>query len=285
MIAMYTNRRSGKISVHRPTYSNVTLALTLGTITALTFVGFFFLDTKDVDFFKALGKTFIDLKTMFVDPIINIFTKKATYHFTILEAMYQVLITLALAFLTTLIGAVIAFFMSLLAARNIGNARISNIIKGFVALVRAIPTVLWVLIFAIGAGLGSVAAVIGMTFHSLAYLVKAYSESFEEIDSGVIEALKAGGASWWQIVFQAILPSSVSYLLSWTFIRFEINFTTAVAMGAAAGAGGIGFDLFMASSFYFNLKEVGVITYLILAVAILLEILATRIKATQRIII
>lgn len=30
-------------------------------------------------------------------------------------------------------------------------------------------------------------------------------------------------------------------------MRFEINFTNAVAMGAAAGAGGIGYDLFMAS--------------------------------------
>ena len=146
------------------------------------------------------------------------------------------------------------------------------------ALIRAIPTVLWVLIFAIGAGLGSVAAIVGMTFHSIAYLVKAYSESFEEIDTGVIEALKASGASWIQIVFQAVIPSSASYLLSWTFVRFEINFTTAVAMGAAAAAGGIGFDLYQASNFYFNIKEVGFITYMILFVAIVLEFIATRLK-------
>lgn len=138
------------------------------------------------------------------------------------------------------------------------------------------------MIFAVAAGLGSVAAVIGMSFHSIGYLVKAYSESFEEMDDGVIEALKASGATWWQIVFQAVLPSSMTYLLSWTFLRFEINFTVAVAMGAAAGAGGIGYDMFMASVFYYDLREVGIITYFMLLFAILLEVFATRLKRKLR---
>ena len=117
-----------------------------------------------------------------------------------------------------------------------------------------------------------------MTFHTIGYLIKAYSEAFEEIDEGTIEALKASGASWWQIVFQAVLPSSITYIMAWTFMRFEINFTNGVAMGAAAGAGGIGFELFMASSFYFNIREVGFITIGILICAILLETFSTRVK-------
>jgi phosphonate transport system permease protein len=120
--------------------------------------------------------------------------------------------------------------------------------------------------------------VIGMTFHSIGYLIKAYSESFEELDRGVIEALQASGANWWQIVFQAVIPSSITYMISWTFLRFEINFAVAVAMGAAAGAGGIGFDMFMASSFYLDMSEIGAITYFILAVAIILEVFASKIK-------
>ncbi|MCP1493688.1 phosphonate transport system permease protein [Peribacillus frigoritolerans] len=69
-----------------------------------------------------------------------------------------------------------------------------------------------------------------------------------------------------------------TYIISWTFMRFEINFAVAVAMGAAAGAGGIGFDMFMASGFYFDLSEIGAITYFILIIAICLEIFATQIK-------
>ena len=147
-------------------------------------------------------------------------------------------------------------------------------------IVRAVPTVLWVLIFAIAAGLGAVAAVIGMMFHSIAYLVKAYSEAFEEVDEGKIEALRASGASYGHILFQVIVPQTKSYLISWTFLRFEINFGVAVAMGAAAGAGGIGYELFMASGFYYDMQEVGAITLIILVVAIILELLANRLKVS-----
>ncbi|MBS3971021.1 MAG: ABC transporter permease subunit, partial [Clostridia bacterium] len=95
---------------------------------------------------------------------------------------------------------------------------------------------------------------------------------------GVIEALKASGANWWQIVFQAVIPSSITYMLSWTFMRFEINFAVAVAMGAVAGAGGLGFELFMASGHYFDLREVGMITYFILITAFVLEAISTKLK-------
>jgi phosphonate transport system permease protein len=102
------------------------------------------------------------------------------------------------------------------------------------------------------------------------------------MDAGTIEALKASGARYWQIIFQAVLPSSISYMTAWTFLRFEINFTNAIAIGAAAGAGGIGFDLFMAGNYYVDLRELGFITYIIVATVIILEIFATKIKAKVR---
>lgn len=251
------------------------IRMTLTVLVVLTIYGFATFDYKDLNFANAVYSTMQTARTMFLGPALN--------HIQFGEALYQVMITLGLAFLTTLFGAVIALFLGLLAARNLSSNTVSAVIKGGVAFIRAVPTVLWVLIFAVAAGLGSVAAVIGMTFHSISYLVKAYSESFEELDKGVIEALKASGANWWQIVFQAVIPSSITYLLSWTFMRFEINFAVAVAMGAAAGAGGIGYDMFMASAFYYDVREIGMITYFILALAILLELLATRIKKKLRV--
>ncbi|MTI65823.1 MAG: ABC transporter permease subunit [Firmicutes bacterium] len=260
----------GKIKTKAFNLSNIIINITIISLILLTVYGFISFDYKDLNLFNAIYETFTNIKTMFLSPSIS--------HFTLTDALYQVLITIGLAFLTTLFGSIIAIILGLFAAKNLSSERVSNSIKGFVAFVRAVPTVLWVLIFAVAAGLGSVAAVIGMTFHTIGYLIKAYSESFEEIDEGVIEALKASGANWWQIIFQAVLPSSLTYILSWTFMRFEINFTNAVAMGAAAGAGGIGFELFMASGFYFNVHEVGFITYLILAFAMILEISSTRLK-------
>jgi phosphonate transport system permease protein len=252
------------------TKSTVVIRSTIIILSLLTVYAFFSFDYKEINLKEAVFATFANLKAMFVEPHLE--------HFTFTHALYQVFVTLGLAFLTTLFGAIIAVFLGLLAAENLTNKRVSILIKGIGAFIRAVPTVLWVLIFAVAAGLGSVAAVIGMTFHSVSYLVKAYSESFEELDHGVIEALQASGANWWQIIFQAVIPSSLTYMISWTFLRFEINFAVAIAMGAAAGAGGIGFDMFMASNFYLDIREIGAITYFILAIAILLEMVAIRVK-------
>ncbi|WP_289142864.1 ABC transporter permease [uncultured Brevibacillus sp.] len=258
------------IKVKTITKETIVIQLTMIILAISTLYGFFTFDYKDIVFIESVVSALQSVKIMLFEPHLQ--------HFTFGEAIFQVMVTLGLAFLTTLFGAVIALFLGLLAARNLSTRFVSNLIKGCVAFIRAVPTVLWVLIFSVAAGLGSVAAVIGMTFHSVGYLIKAFSEAFEELDKGVIEALRASGANWWQIVFQAVLPSCVTYLISWTFLRFEINFAVAVGMGAAAGAGGIGYDMFMASGFYFDLREVGLITYFILAFAIVLEILAGRIK-------
>jgi phosphonate transport system permease protein len=270
-IGMVLRRKSGKIVIRRMTGAKAALNLTLAVLAAVTLIGFVTIDTKGVNILEAGVNT--------VEAMVKMFTGPAANHFTLPEALKALLTTLALAFLTTLIGATAAIVLGLLAARNLTNQKVSNIIKGIISFIRAVDTVLWVLIFAIGAGLGAVAAVIGMSFHTVGYLVKAYSEAFEEIDQGVIDALKAGGATWLQIIFQTIIPSSITYLLSWTFFRFEINFAVAVAMGAAAGAGGIGYQLFMAAGYYFDIREIGLITYLLLGVALIMEFIATRLKS------
>jgi phosphonate transport system permease protein len=244
--------------------------VTLVVLAALTAYGVVTMDLAGVNVPRAVSDTLRNFATMFFQP--------HTHRLTVGDAFVEIVMTIGLAVLTTVFGAVVALFLGLLGARNLASPAVTNLVKGIVAFIRAVPTILWVLIFAVAAGLGSTAAVIGLSFHSVGYLTKAYAESFEDLDRSAIDALKATGANWWQIVFQAVIPSSATFLLSWTFLRFEINFANAVAMGAAAGAAGIGFDLFMAGSFYFDLREVGLVTYFILATAVILEVLATQIK-------
>ncbi len=263
-------KKNGRISIKAGSKSERVIRWTLVLFVVLTIAAFMFFDYTGLELWSAIIETGQNLKVMFFQPALN--------HFTWAEALYQVGVTLGLAVLATVIGSVIAFFLALMAATNLTKEWITKIVRVIVAFIRAVPTVLWVLIFAIAAGLGSEAAVLGMLFHSIAYLVKAFSEAFEEVDKGILEALKATGSSWWHVVTHGILPSTFTYLLSWTFLRFEINFSVAVAMGAAAGAGGIGFELFMASGFYFDLREVGFITYAILLIAIILEVVSTRLK-------
>ena len=263
--------RGGKIKTAAKCKSDIIIKLTVFVLLGLTVYGFATFDYKNINLAEAVTGTYINIKVLFGQP-------QLTYN-SFAGAMKALLVTFSLGALSTIIGAVIAFFGALLCARNLANPITASIIKSFVAFIRAVPTILWVLIFTVAAGLGSVAAVVGLTFHSAGYLIKAYAESIEEMDDGTLEALRAGGASFWQIVFQAVLPSSISYMTAWTFLRFEINFTNAIAMGAAAGAGGIGYDLFMAGTFYFDLRELGFITYIVVGAVILLEMIATRVKA------
>ncbi|NLL91131.1 MAG: ABC transporter permease subunit [Ruminococcaceae bacterium] len=266
--------RRGTIKTSTKSKSDFAIKMTLFVLLFLTVYGFATFDYKNVDIAKAVTGTWNNAKVLFGQP-------RLTYG-TWREMLKELFVTFSLGALSTIFGAIIAFFGALLCAKNIANPIVANITKGFVAFIRAVPTILWVLIFTISAGLGSVAAVIGLTFHSAGYLIKAYAESIEEVDAGTIEALKASGASFWQIVFQALLPSSISRMTAWTFLRFEINFTNALAVGAAAGVGGIGFDLYMAGNHYFDLRELGFITYIVVAAVILLEVLATKIKSTVK---
>ena len=261
---------AGKIKIKAWNKSQVVMMGTFVMLLLLTVYGFLTFDYKGISIVEATTSTLHNVKLMFLQPVLS--------HFSLGEAMYQLSLTMGLAFLSTVLGALLSVVIALFAAKNLAPKAVSNAIIVVVAFIRAVPTVLWVLIFAIAAGLGSEAAIIGMVFHTIAFLVKAYAESFEELDEGILEALRASGASWWHIVTHAVIPSTATSLLSWTFLRFETNFTVAVAMGAAAGAGGIGFELFMASGFYFDLREVGFITYAILLVAIGLELLSTQLK-------
>lgn len=262
------NPKTKRISMM--TRPRLILRTVLGGLTLLTLYSLLTLNTANLKLSEAFKSLGTNLHSMFLQPSVD-------------QDSWNLLLTaltrsVSLAMLTTLLGALFAFFIAVGAARNLSPTWLANTIKAVMAFIRSIPTILWVLIYSVTMGLGANAAVVGLTFHSIAYLVKAYSESIEETSSDTIEALKASGVGFWPIVFQAILPSIIPALLSWTFIRFEINFANAVAVGAAAGADDIGYYLFMSGSFYSNFHEVGLIVYLLLGVAVILELVSMRLR-------
>ncbi|WP_235995395.1 PhnE/PtxC family ABC transporter permease [Secundilactobacillus yichangensis] len=249
----------------------VTILLTLIVLAYITLMT---LPTMIPNHFKlgaALASFVENINIMFLQPHLANTTFAA-----LLGALGQ---SILLAFLTTLIGSTVAFFFALASTRRLAPNYLVLGIQSFMAVIRAIPTVLWVLIYSVVFGLGANAAVVGITFHSIAYLTKVYADSMDELAPEIIETMRAMGLKKSAIVRQAIIPYLIPSYLSWTFIRFEINFADAIAVGAAAGAGGIGYQLFMSSSFYFNFHEVGVMVYMILAFALILEIISYRLRS------
>ena len=266
----------GRIRLTSARNRSVSVQLTLAVLVVLTIIAFVRMDYGSVDLAAAAAQALSDFGAMMLQPALD--PPLGAGHFSWATVFESALVTIAVTAICTVLSAIVSFFLALAASENLSNPIVSNIVKGAVAVIRSIPTILWVLVFTVAIGLGSEAAVLGISLHSVAYLVKSYSESFEEIDGGVIEALRASGAGFWQIVFQAICPATITKLLSWTFIRLEINFTNAVAVGAFAGAGGIGFQLFQAGSRYYNLHEVGVIVYVCLIAAFVLEFVSVRLR-------
>lgn len=251
----------------------VTILLTLAVLGYITLMTLPTMIPSHFKLTEALMSFAENIKIMFLQPRLA-----NTTFISLLGALGQ---SILLAFLTTLIGSVLAFFFALASTRRLAPMSLVLGIQSFMAVIRAIPTVLWVLIYSVVFGLGANAAVVGITFHSVAYLTKVYADSMDELSPEIIETMQAMGLKKSAIIRQAIIPNLIPSYLSWTFIRFEINFADAIAVGAAAGAGGIGYQLFMSSSFYFNFHEVGVMVYMILAFALVLEIISYRLRAVK----
>lgn len=264
--------RYGRIKIKKITKQKIYLRGIMISLLIISLYTLVTLKSSDIDLIKGIDD--------FKRNIVNMFFRaRLSDRYTYLEVLNSLFITLSMAVITTLFGSVLALIISFFASRNLSSENLTKIIKISMSFVRAVPTILWVMIFSIVANIGVEAAVIGMVFHSVAYLVKAYSESIEEVEKGTIEAIKSTGATWWQVIFQAILPSSMVSILSWTFVRFEINFTNAVVVGAAVGSGGIGYELFMAGNMYYDIREIGFFTYLILIVAVTLEMLSYKLRS------
>lgn len=186
--------------------------------------------------------------------------------------------TFSLGFLTTVMGMVSGLFLALLAAKNLSKGFVPEMIRSIAALMRAIPTIIWVLIFVAGYGLSATTAVVGMYFHTLAFFIKSFAESFEEVDEATIEALKATGAGWFQIVFGAVLPSCATRIISWLAIRSEINFGVAVVIGPAVGVPGTIGTAINNAARGGNYATQGFGVILIFLVAFLLEVLINRLR-------
>jgi len=248
-----------------------TLSIVFAILFGISIWGCFLLAQETLNWKDAWHDLLHYSRILFLQP-------KRSNHLPRGELVYSLGISFALSILTTIGGAIIAFFLALGAARNIASPVIAKIIRIITALIRSIPTIIWVLVFSVTVNIGTDAAVIGMCFHSIAYLVKVFSESFEQINRDTIDALRACGAGFSGIITQAVIPVAATSIISWTFFRFEINFINAVAIGAAAGSGGIGYYLFMAGNLYYDIREVGIITYVIFGTVILLEMLSLRLR-------
>ncbi len=185
--------------------------------------------------------------------------------------------TVQMALAGTFLALLVAFPLGFLAARNTTpHPLVYQAVRLALNLVRTIPDLALGLLFVAAVGLGAFAGTIALAIHTATVLGKLISESVENIDDGVVEAIRATGAGYSQILSFAVLPQILPDLISFALYRFETNIRAASVLGLI-GAGGIGY--LMNTSFRtFQYQEAAAIVLVLIALVMLVDYLSSRLR-------
>ena len=189
---------------------------------------------------------------------------------------YLLLETVCIAFLGTLVGAIISVPISFLGATNITPRWIAMISRVFVMAVRSIPSFVYGLMFIGVTGPGPFAGLLTMSFCSIGMLSKMYIESIEDLDIKILESLDAAGCTKFQKIRYGIIPQLMPDFTSTIIYRFDMNLRDATVLGLVA-AGGIGAPLIFAMNAY-RWNEVGSILTGLIVLVLIVELVSTKIR-------
>lgn len=186
--------------------------------------------------------------------------------------------TLSMAFLGTLLGALVAFPLSFLGAKNINRLPFLRFTlrRGF-DMNRALETLILALVFIRAFGLGPLAGVLAIAVGEVGVLAKLYAEAIENTSNRPIEGVVAAGGSRPQAIRIGLLPQVWPVLLSITLYNFESNVRSGTILGIV-GAGGIGFLLSDRIGAY-RWDEAWSIIFLIIVMVYLIDWLSGLIRA------
>ncbi len=185
--------------------------------------------------------------------------------------------TLDIAIFGTFAGVVLSIPLATLAAANVTPARpLYYAARWTIALCRAVPDLVWALLFVTAVGLGPFAGALALSIHSIGMLGRLFSEVIEDMDMGPVDALTLTGASRLQVFTHAVVPTALPSLLGISLYRLDENIRSSLVLGFV-GAGGIGFQLLTAMNL-FQYRTVS----LLLIVTFLMVVIAERLSAHLR---
>ena len=149
--------------------------------------------------------------------------------------------SVAVAILSTVYSMLGGMVLAVFLAKNLTPMRwISTLLSAAMTFLRAIPSIIWVLLVLVCVGFGPDAGIIGICIFSTSFFARSFAQCYEEVPQETLEALRAMGAGRVKVFFSAVLPSAFTGMLAWTSISFESNFEASAVLGTV-GAGGIGY--------------------------------------------
>lgn len=153
--------------------------------------------------------------------------------------------TLQMAVLSSSLGIALSLPLGLLAARNLMPAWVTWPVRAVVVLCRSLHPVIVAILFVKAVGFGALAGILSLTVASVGFIGKLFAEAIEEISLKQVEAVRATGASFMNVVLFGVLPQVFSRFVGFATYQFDSNLRNSTMVGIV-GAGGIGGALFSA---------------------------------------
>jgi phosphonate transport system permease protein len=189
----------------------------------------------------------------------------------------QLVATVLVSIAASTVAAICAFGLAVLGSRSVGlKGPVPLVVRAIASLFRNIPTVAWALILLFSFKQSEFTGFLALFLTSFGYLTRCFLESIDEVSGGAVEALRATGASYGQLIAQAVIPLSLTVVLSWVLYMIETNVRDATLVGILTGTGiGFVFDLYYKS---FRYDAAGLVIVAIVLVVIALELSSNFIR-------
>lgn len=168
----------------------------------------------------------------FLDPEWDVF-----FASRIVDAFLE---TLQMAIIGAVIGCSLALVFAFLASRVSAPGTGAFVAgKAVLNLLRAIPDVMYALVFVALVGIGALPGILALILFNIGVVAKLLSETVDGVDLGPIEAAHAAGASQLQAIRTGIFPQVLPNYIAYSLYTFELNLRASAVLGFV-GAGGIG---------------------------------------------
>jgi phosphonate transport system permease protein len=193
------------------------------------------------------------------------------------RVMEETLLTVQLAWVSTVIATIISLPVGFIAAENVFHFRPLRTFTMFMLNAdRAIDSLILALFFVSAVGLGPLPGTLALAIHSVGMLGKLFADAIDTVDPGPIEALESTGASKLSVIRWGILPQVAPHFISYFLFRFELNVRVAIVLGLV-GAGGIGF-LLQQYMRLFQYQKVLTLLLVIMALVMVMDWISTKLR-------
>lgn len=186
-------------------------------------------------------------------------------------------VTLAIGLMGTTLSIPSSLVLAVLGSRATSrNPVVYQVARAIMSFFRAVPDIVFALIFVTAVGLGPFAGVLALILHNTGVMAKLWSEAMEEMDQGPVQALRVAGASSAQITTHVVIPSVIPQFTGLLLYRFDVNVRSSLVLGLV-GAGGIGF-LINQSISLFKFDQMMTYIFMVLILVIVVDVVSGMIR-------